>query len=599
MTIRNHRVLIGFVLTSALGTAWAFAACTDSYRGDLPGAGGAGGSGAGGHGQGGHAGGLLQDGAICETTCSNDLKAVVNCNGTVVTQCTPDQGCANAECIDNPCQAAELSKSSYGCDYWALKTAQRPQADGACFAAFVANTWEKEVHLTVERNGQTLPVANFARIPVVQGANITYQPYDDAAGLAVGEMAILFLSRRNIGGAAVKACPVTPALSVETGVVDTGIGNAFHIRTDYPVVAYQMVPYGGAESYVAGATLLLPTSAWDTNYIAINGYSSSDPPVPGGVPSLNIVASQDATDVTLLPGVAIAGGPGVPGASANTQVTYTLNAGQFLQITQPAELTGSPILSTKPVGVFGAHTCMTVPNNVNDCDSAQQQIAPVRALGNEYAAVRYRARAGNEAAVWRAVGAVNGTELTWTPSQPAGAPSTIGRGEVVEFQGPGPFTVRSQDANHPFYLAEYMTGGDPFGGAGDPEWVNVIPPSQYLNYYVLFTDATYPETSLVVTRTRSKVDGSFADVTLDCAGVLTGWQAIGDYEYTRVDLVTGNFQSVNGCENGRHEMSSALPFGVTVWGWGTTADTQFVSYGYPAGAGFQPINDIVVPPTPE
>jgi hypothetical protein len=155
---------------------------------------------------------------------------------------------------------------------------------------------------------------------------------------------------------------------------------------------------------------------------------------------------------------------------------------------------------------------------------------------------------------------------------------------------------------HPFYLGAYMTGGAPFGGEGDPDWVNVITPSQFLTHYVLFTDPTYPETNLVVVRTASPSDGSFADVTLNCAGggprTLDGFAPIGAYQYTRVDLSTGNFESVNGCSNGRQEITSARPFGVTVWGWGNTEQTQYVSYAYPAGAGFQPINQVVVPPVP-
>ena len=49
-----------------------------------------------------------------------------------------------------------------------------------------------------------------------------------------------------------------------------------------------------------------------------------------------------------------------------------------------------------------------------------------------------------------------------------------------------------------------------------------------------------------------------------------------------------------------------MPFGVTVWGWGSAATgevgsgfyTQYVSYAYPAGASVQPINTVVIPPTP-
>jgi hypothetical protein len=163
--------------------------------------------------------------------------------------------------------------------------------------------------------------------------------------------------------------------------------------------------------------------------------------------------------------------------------------------------------------------------------------------------------------------------------------------------------VKSQDKDHPFYVAAYMTGADAIGGfsgEGDPEWVNVIPTAQYLESYVLFTDPTYSETSLNVIR-RPALDNTFADVTLDCVGTLTGWQKLGAYEWTRVDLVTGDFQNVGNCSNGRHEMKSTVPFGVTVWGWGSAAafNTQYVSYAYPAGASVQAINKVVVPPDPK
>ena len=127
----------------------------------------------------------------------------------------------------------------------------------------------------------------------------------------------------------------------------------------------------------------------------------------------------------------------------------------------------------------------------------------------------------------------------------------------------------------------------------------MIPPGEYLQSYVFFTDPTYPETNLVVV--RAKGPSGFKDVTLDCAGTLTGWQPIGtsgQYEYTRVDLSRHNFQPQGKCDNGRHEMQSAGSFGLTVWGWGSAESgsfsSQYVSYAYPAGASVQPINDVVV-----
>jgi len=134
---------------------------------------------------------------------------------------------------------------------------------------------------------------------------------------------------------------------------------------------------------------------------------------------------------------------------------------------------------------------------------------------------------------------------------------------------------------------------------GDPEFVNIVPPDQYLSAYTFFTDPTYPETNLVLT--REKKNGAFADVMIDCVGTVGGWQAIDasdTIEYARVDLVTGNFQSVGSCNNGLHVSHSTQPFGLVVWGWGSAASgifsTQAVSYAYPAGASVKPINNVII-----
>jgi hypothetical protein len=250
-----------------------------------------------------------------------------------------------------------------------------------------------------------------------------------------------------------------------------------------------------------------------------------------------------------------------------------------------------------------------------------QQLGPVSSLGSRYVAVRYRDRFDGqpESPPWRLVGAINGTKLTYSPSVPAGAPTTLDAGQHVDFRAGGPFVVESQDAAHPFYFAAYMSGcfdanpscqeGVPCDCRGDPDFVNVVPPAEFLSSYVFFTDPTYPETNLVVVRAKG-ADGVFSDVTLDCAGALGGWQPAGgsDYEYTRVDLVRHDFAKQGACDNGRHEMRSASPFGLTVWGWGS-ADTggsygypdaggfytQAVSYAYPGGQSVLPINSVVVP----
>ncbi len=537
--------------------------------------------------------------ADAPATCSGDLRSWIDCNGNPIFTCPPDQGCAAGKCVP-ACEAAAANKSSVGCDYFVYP----PPSHGAgtsCTGAFVANNSGVPVKLAIERGTQTFSPDQFAYLPTGNGPSITYTPLSGGT-IPAGAVALVLLNQE--GG----ACPA--GLKAATGPVavkETGRGQAFRIRTTMPVVAYDIFPYGGGSSAVTSATLLIPTTAWGDNYVGTTAHPQT---IDNANPWLGVVAAEDGTQVTIRPKVAIAPATGVVGGAAGQPTTYTLKAGEYVQLSQPADLTGSIIEANKPVGSWAGNRCSAVPQGKIACDGMHQQIPPVRALGASYVAVRYRNRheGVEESPPWRVVGAVDGTTLTFDPPQP-GAPSTIAAGELAMFDAPGPFVVRSQDDKHPFFFAGYMTGcavpgqPAPLGCAGDPEFVNVIPPDQYLSSYVFFTDPTYPDTNLVFVRRRAS-DGAFKDVTLDCAGPLTGWKSVGnDFEYTRVDLIKGDFVKQGSCDNGRHEAKSAARFGLTVWGWGSeltkTFSTSAVSYAYPAGASVRPINDLVIPAGPK
>ncbi len=572
--------------------------------------------------------------------------------GVRVFQCSSLEECKEGKCV-NPCVDTLGEDTSNGCEFYAnevdVTNATDQSAKGACFAVFIVNQWKtgEPAKIQVDRGGTILPIAQFARIPAGTGTSITYTPYDDSTGLAKDQIAILFLSRDpnavNNGSTspgALAGCPagVTPAILADSGITGTGVGSAFHIKTNVPVVGYQIYPYGGGRARVTSATLLLPTNVWGTNYVAANAYARStalgtDSDSAG---TLAIIAQADNTHVTINPVADIVPGGSLAGTTAGTPVTYTIDKGEYLQFTQNVELTGSAVQSDNPVAIVGGNTLMDVPVTQGmRADAAQQMLPPVEALGNEYVGVRYRSRVTNyhysgpseESVPWRIVGVVDGTTLTFDPPV-AGAPSSVNARQLIEFNAPGPFVVTSQDSNHPFYFAQYMTGGFPFGpvegtppddiggGEGDPEFVNVITPSQYLSRYTFFTDPTYPETNLVVTRVKDASLG-FPNVSLDCAGTLSGWTNIGSsgkYQFTRVDLSRDNFVGVGGCNNGVHTIvanfdgnpASPTPFfGVTVWGWGSgrtysgtdeanPASTRWVSYGYPAGANITTLNNVVL-----
>jgi hypothetical protein len=534
--------------------------------------------------------------AACANRCSADLRSVVDCNDKVLTSCPAGQGCgANGTCVD-ACQSARDNKSSIGCDYYAMNPDGFLFYRGSCFAAFIVNTWNEPVSIGLEYEGQSLNAAASAYIPKGSGDALTYAPLPGGT-LPPNEMAIVFLANFVTGSGQRNLCPagVVPAVTKkDVAIYGTGRGHAFHITTSAPTVAYDIYPYGGASSFIPSATLLLPTSVWDTNYLAVAGYAGVIPDNSQMWPAIQaVVAAEDNTRISIRPTGTIHGGTNVGGGAAGHPVEYTLNKGEVLQISQLEELTGSPIQSNKPIGVWGGHYCMQIPAGVSACDTAHQQIPPVKALGHEYAAVRHKDRAAQaESSPWRIVGAVDGTLLSYEPKAPPGAPTSLAKGQFAEFSTPDAFVVKSQGASHPFYISGHMSGrfNPGTGGTGDPEFVNVIPPAQFLSSYVFFADPTYAETSLVLTRTKSK-DGSFKDVTLDCLGTVSGWEPLGTqgrYEFARVDLQHLR-KPVGGCDNGRHAMQSESPFGVTVWGFDIAA-----SYAYPAGASVRAINDVVI-----
>ncbi|MCC6521507.1 MAG: IgGFc-binding protein [Polyangiaceae bacterium] len=275
------------------------------------------------------------------------------------------------------------------------------------------------------------------------------------------------------------------------------------------------------------------------------------------------------------------------------------------------DASGTVVLADKPAAVLAGNRFYRFqPQPEPGSESTHQQVPPVSALGSAYLAAPYATRRADlapETIHYRLVGAFDGTALVFDPPV-AGAPTAVGEGEVVDFVSAEPFLVTSQDADHPFLMAQIMDSAYFIGvgqlrpGAvapgwdqmlGDEEFVVMLPPAQFLQHYVFFTDPSYPTTNLVVTRARGA--SGFADVTLDCIGTVGGWQPVGAsglYQVTSVDLVRANVP-VGSCTNGRHTAESDAPFGVVVWGL-----DSYSSYAYPAGGNAAQLTDAVVQPIP-
>jgi IgGFc binding protein len=532
----------------------------------------------------------------CLFQCTLDGRSVTNaCTGEIVETCADGLACGAARC-QHPCAAAAADRSSNGCEFYFQMPRFSKRFPQSCFAAFIVNTTSKPADVKLEFQGQGIDISKALFATTEDGNVLSPQ----VGPVEPGASAILFLQDREPGrprdpmdSLYYVGCPdfAVPGRVAESELGGTGIASSFHLTSTMPVAISTMYPIGGARSYLSSATMLLPVPSWATQHIIINGWESGG----AGGPGAQILASEDDTEVTILPKHDIQDGQTLTGGPAGVPVTYRLGKGQLLQVVQDEELTGSIVTSTKPTSVFGGHGCANIPNNAGACDILGQQLPAFEQWGSEYVAVGYRPRLGNEhePMPYRIVAARDGTQLDYDPAIPPGAPTTLSAGESAIFNsGVGDaFVVRTQDVDHPIFLAAYMTGGDGdfitgrggFGSIGDPEFVNVVPAGQYLNSYSFFADPTYSETSLVIV--RAKAAGEFKDVWLECAGTLGDFHPIGtrgEYEYRRVDLsrhyAQGERFGEKACKPGVQRMRSDGPFTATLWGW-----DAYASYAYPGG----------------
>lgn len=535
--------------------------------------------------------------------CSRDLHQVLDGCNTLVETCGDNLGCSKGACVA-ACDSAAATQGTIGCSFWTTAPDSLRDSETSCFAAFIANTWDKPVDISAELGSEPLDISKSVYRARPNGpGSLAYEPIVGA--IPPGEVGIVFLSEGDPTPETTGhiACP-PGVTSAHRGVLTpehaTSIYKAFHISSTVPVSAYSIFPYGGADSQIPASTLLTPSTSWDTSYLLVDAWRYPHS-LSSGYPFVQIVAQED-TEVRLRPKVPVADGVGIAGGPKGSMLTWNLKRGEVLELSQSESLAGSALEATHPVALFGGNQCTNVPEDFTACDALHQQIPPVHQWSSTYSAVPYASRripitAGDtpaaESVTWQLVAANDDTVLTYDPAPPVGAPLAIGAGERTFFATDKLFSVKSQDTNHPIYLAVYMSGGNQYVTLGDPDFVNVIPNDQFLDHYVFFVDHTYADSTL--TLVRRKDASGFRDVTLDCAGVISNWQPLGTdgtTEYAWVSVTHGGLDvetAVGACSYGRHEAASDGPFALYVWGMDTWA-----SYGFPAGSGSRPTSPYTV-----
>src|SRR5262249_26327696 len=146
-----------------------------------------------------------------------------------------------------------------------------------------------------------------------------------------------------------------------------------------PITAYDIMPYGGALSFLPSASLLFPRTSWGRNYVAMVPHTK--------VPAFNamwlmLVGLEDGTKVDVLSPASLPKGPYVSEVPGGVLTQIPLKRGQVLQW-ESADPTGAILQSDKPVGVWTGNTFFKLVEHGGG-DAAHQELSHVQALGNEY-----------------------------------------------------------------------------------------------------------------------------------------------------------------------------------------------------------------------
>ena len=454
------------------------------------------------------------------TACSADGHATLRCGDdgaslATALQCADGQLCRQGACVD-PCADA-VSRNAYeGCEFWATNTINSAlghslatqDRDSFPFAVVVTNAWPVTAHVVVESRSLA--------------ASIAYDvPPHDARRIDLPWVLAL-------------------AEGVDRAHPRSAIarGAAVHLRSDLPLAAYQFNPanyflYAGCEgpqcfSYTNDASLLLPANTLREQYIAMTRptvrlRAQGDSRWRTSSGFVTVVATRDATHVTLRSTAHTLAGDGVITVNPGEATTTTLDAGDVLQVLsfaderctdpEPApgsgdifcrpdpteDLTGSIVASDAPVAVFSGHDCALVPYNRYACDHLEEQLFPVESLGRHYL-VAPTPSAAMEPNLLRIVAVRANTSITFSPASVHAPVTLAASGDSIEFEVRQPVEINASDAVE---VAQFLVGANfdpsnPIPVNGDPDMVLVPPVEQFESRYEFVTARDFTATTAII-----------------------------------------------------------------------------------------------------
>ena len=307
-----------------------------------------------------------------------------------------------------------------------------------------------------------------------------------------------------------------------------------------------------------------------------------------------LVGCEDSTELTITPTQTIeipsnlAGGNTPVTVIPGRSYTITLNRLQTFLFSSSLDLTGSMVVSNKPIAFFSGHECADVPVGVAFCDHLVEQLPPTITWGRQFFVVSSLGKIAGEQ-----YKLITSTTTTAAVCYCSTSNGTVSETFITTLTGAGrshEFHIAqdmfcSVQASSPVLLVQFAIGRSREPSEyGDPFMMMIPPVEQYRNNYTFLTQSGFQNTISITVGTEffnpenlvlngSSLSGANWTEIYCSTHIVCGYA-------TRVSLSVG--------QNFIYHRDPTARLGTFVYGF-----RNYTSYGYPAGMQLIPTSGTV------
>ena len=243
------------------------------------------------------------------------------------------------------------------------------------------------------------------------------------------------------------------------------------------------------------------------------------------------------------------------------------------------DITGTKVVSNRPIVFYPGHKCTFIPTTVRACDHITEQVPPTVIWGSQFVSASFNGRSSGE--IYRVLASEDFTTVvvncsTFSQLQTYDLSSA---GSWQEFTTPA-MSFCSIESNKPLLVMELGLGNQ-YDGIGDPFMMMVTPTEQFSNNYVFNVLPEFSTNYITVAVTPD--DFEPRNIHIDGGNLENAvWNTVYCSDTTVCGYVT--YVTLTPGEHQLYHSDVSAHIGVSAYGF-----NSFNSYGYPGGLELVPV----------